>query len=188
MQEDAETSPRNPEEFRRYRQALAGLYITVGSLGTLLLISSVVVELFFTHGERRPAPSPADLLECNREVTALLEDLGATAAEIQREAVVGRSESDLSKRWDDFSREWQRRWEAVNVRCEFDERAETDLGEAYNRMAWVHRNLPALKLKYKEMMKQFTREQAADLAEMRAALAKSRQLLEESAETPPPKN
>jgi hypothetical protein len=53
-------------------------------------------------------------------------------------------------------------------------------------MAWVHRNLPRLKLQYRETMQRFTDRQAETLAEMRDALDKSRRLLHEQAETPPP--
>jgi len=59
------------------------------------------------------------------------------------------------------------------------------LGPAYDRMARVHRELPAMMLEYREMMRRFTREQARDLDAMRHALDKSRKLLEERAGTPP---
>ena len=51
---------------RRTRQVLAGLYLGVGALGTLLIVASIVVELFLEHGERAPAPTPADLTETQR--------------------------------------------------------------------------------------------------------------------------
>lgn len=170
---------------------LAAIYITVGSLGSLLLLSSVVAELFFRHA---PAgmedPTPLDQLSCNKEVEKLLSELGQTASDIQRDAAVGVARGrdvgeSISDQWEAFSRDWQRQWETVNARCKFDELADTDLGQAYDRMAWVHRRLPGLKLEYKELMKQFTDKQADELAEMREALTLSRKLLEQRAETPP---
>lgn len=173
------------QEFRRYRQILGGLYLAVASLGAVLLIASILVELFFRRGGPAPGPTPADLLACNEEVRRLLEDLGEAAADLQRDAARGAPKTELGDRWAEFSRGWQARWERVNTACQFDERADTGLGEAFDRMAYVHRNLPALKLKYQRMMKQFTEEHAEDVADMRRALDKSRSLLETHTEEPP---
>jgi hypothetical protein len=161
------------------------VWLSVGSLGSLLLLSSVVVELFFRGAGGANAPTPADLLECNAEVRTLLIELGETAAEIQKEAATGdRPERDLGARWETFSRAWQRRWETVNARCRFDELADTTLGPAYNRMAEVHRKLPRLKLAYQSLLKKFTEDEAAEIARMREALDKSRELLEQEAPAP----
>jgi len=161
--------------------------MNVGAIGTLLLVGSVVVELFDPLGDK-PAeknPSPTDLLQCNADVLHLLQDLAVTPAEIQREAADGTPPGELGEKWDEFSRTWDRRWNVVNVQCQFDELAETGLGPAFDRMAEVHRSLPGLKLAYREMMKAWNDKQAGRLADMRDALAKSRRLLEEQAETPP---
>ena len=184
LESEAENK-KNPEEFRPYRLALWIVYVSVGGLGALLLITSIVVELFGRRSDVAQAPSPADLVTCNGDVLHLLEDLAATPAEIQREAARGTKLTELGSRWEEFSREWDRRWNVVNVQCKFDELAETGLGPAVDRMAWVHRNLPGLKLQYREMMKQFSETQAETLAEMREALGRSRKLLQEQAETPP---
>jgi hypothetical protein len=184
LESEAENK-KNPEEFRPYRLALWIVYVSVGGLGALLLITSIVVELFGRRSDVAQAPSPADLVTCNGDVLHLLEDLAATPAEIQREAASGTKITELGSRWEEFSREWDRRWNVVNVQCKFDELAETGLGPAVDRMAWVHRNLPGLKLQYREMMKQFSETQAETLAAMREALGRSRKLLQEQAETPP---
>ncbi len=181
----ARTDAAPSAEFRPYRLALWIVYVSVGGLGALLLIGSVVVELFGRRSDAAQAPSPADLLQCNDDVLLLLEDLAVTPAEIQREAARGAAKSELGTRWEVFSREWDRRWNVVNAQCRFDELAETGLGPAVDRMAWVHRNLPGLKLQYREMMKKFSETQAETLAEMREALGRSRKLLHEQAETPP---
>jgi hypothetical protein len=164
---------RNPNEFRRYRQGLFAVYLTVGGLAILLVGASVVRGLFFSRGEKRQAPSPTDLLACNDDVRKLLEDLGEKAAELQVEAVKGEVQ-DLGRRWDEFARTWQKEWEEVNVRCRFDELANTDQVLAYERMATAHRDLVALKLEYGEMIARFGKDQARDLARMREALDRSR--------------
>jgi hypothetical protein len=184
LESEAENK-KNPEEFRPYRLALWIVYVSVGGLGALLLISSIVVELFGRRSDTVQAPSPADLLHCNGDVLELLEDLALTSAKIQGEAAKGTARTELGTRWEEFSREWDRRWNLVNAQCRFDELAETGRGPAVDRMAWVHRNLPGLKLQYREMMKQFSETQAQTLAEMREALDRSRKLLQEQAETPP---
>jgi hypothetical protein len=176
---------KNPEEFRPYRLALWIVYVSVGGLGALLLITSIVVELFGRRSDTVQAPSPADLLQCNGDVLKLLEDLAVTPAEIQRAAAMGTSTTELGTRWEEFSKAWDRRWNVVNAQCRFDELAETGLGRAVDRLAWVHRNLPRLKLQYREMMKQFSETQAETLAEMREALSRSRKLLQEQAEQRP---
>jgi hypothetical protein len=98
---------------------------------------------------------------------------------------MGTKATELGTRWEEFSRAWDRRWNVVNAQCRFDELAETGLGRAVDRLAWVHRNLPGLKLQYREMMKQFSENQAETLAEMREALSRSRKLLQEQAEQRP---
>ena len=176
-------------EFHSYRRALRFVYFGVLALGSALLIASIVTNLFF-HGHRpdraAPEPTATDLLSCNHDVEMLLEDLGRSSTELQAQAVQGEAH-DLGARWEEFARQkWQPRWEEVLRRCKFDELAETGLGPAYDRMAAVHRELPGMMLRYREMMKRFTNDQARDLEAMRTALDKSRRLLEERAGTPSP--
>jgi hypothetical protein len=180
LESEAENK-KNPEEFRPYRLALWIVYVSVGGLGALLLITSIVVELFGRRSDTIQAPSPADLLTCNDDVVNLLDRLANTSAEIQTDASKGVPATELGTRWEEFSRGWDRSWNMVNAQCRFDELAETGLGRAVDRLAWVHRNLPGLKLQYREMMKQFSETQAPTLAEMREALSRSRKLLQEQA-------
>ncbi|MBI4508330.1 MAG: hypothetical protein HY698_01760 [Deltaproteobacteria bacterium] len=184
MPSQPSSGSQGPEEFRGYRRALTVAYVTVLALGSALIVVSIVSELFFRRGERHPASPPADPLQCNQDVQGLLEDLGNTAVNLQREAVTGNA-TDLGGRWEEFAKEWQKRWDLVNTRCQFDELADTGLGPAYDRMASVHRSLPTLKLKYRELMKRFSDEQAAELADMRSALEKSRALLLSRSGMPP---
>jgi hypothetical protein len=175
-----------PEEFRTYRKALWTITVALAGLLGLLVFASIAVELYGGRGKAPKAPSPANLLQCSDDVLHLLEDLVAKPSELMVIAGKGAPGSELGRDWEAFSHEWDRRWETVNTRCEFDERADTGLGPSFDRMAWVHRNLPSLKLQYREMIKRFTDRQAETLAEMRTALERSRRLLQEQAETPPP--
>ena len=170
------TQPSQKHEFHYYRQALLVLYVAAWTVFAALLIGSVTTELFGKRGEHTAPPNPADLTVCNHEVRALVDDLGQTAARLQEQALSGSSE-DLGRLWDEFAKQWQIRWEMVNTRCQFDELSDTGLGPAYDRMAWVHRNLPTMKLKYRELMKRFTDEQAGELSAMRHALDTSAELL-----------
>jgi hypothetical protein len=173
---------KNPEEFRVYRQALRIAFGGVAVLGSLLLIGSIIVELTGGRDANAQTPTPADLLQCNDDVLHLLEDLADTPGELMHEAARGAPVADVGARWEDFSRSWDRRWATVNTHCRFDELADTGLGPAFDRMAYVHRGLPRLKLKSREMMKRWNTEQAEGLVEMRAALESSRRLLAEQAE------
>ena len=174
------------QEFRKYRQALLTIYVVALGLGSLLILVSVAVELFGRRNEPATVGTPADLLHCNQDVSALLESLGREVSTLQVEAFVGDAR-DLGARWEEFTREWQKQWDVAEARCLFNSRADKGLGPAFDRMAWVHRQLPRLKLEYRESMKRFENEQAREIASMRAALAKSRELLEERAgDTSPP--
>lgn len=168
-QDTKATDTSDHREFRRYRQALIGIYFLALTLGVSLVLASLVYDLFLRRGPRAPAPTVEARVRCNDEVRELLEDLGKTAASLQAQAAAG-DPDERGTRWDEFSRAWDARWEAVNVRCQFDHLADTGLGKAYDRMAWVHRSLPTLKLKYRDMMKRFAADQAQELAEMRRAL------------------
>src|SRR5207249_1319078 len=108
----------------------------VGSFGSLLLLTSVAVELFFHHGASGVEPTPADLLQCNAEVQRLLGGLVDESTNLQRDALLDETESDLAGHWEEFTRTWQRQWETVNTRCQFDELADTG-DKAFDSMARV---------------------------------------------------
>lgn len=173
-----------PNEFKRYRQGLASLYLAVAGAGILLLAASVARQLLFHQPRvalRGPVlsaddPNPAELVRCNQDVTDLLLRMGAVTADLLAAPTVGRAD-DLGRRWEDFSRTWLDDWDEVNQRCRFGELAGTTLGLAYDRMARVHGDLPAMRLKYQSLLVQFDDEQAAELARMRRALDQSRAAL-----------
>lgn len=78
-----------PNEFKRYRQALEALYITVVALGFLLLAASVVRELFFRpvvqlQGPVLSAENPTreDLMRCHQDVQTLYRDLDRVALKL----------------------------------------------------------------------------------------------------------
>ncbi|MCG8422850.1 MAG: hypothetical protein MJE77_33480 [Proteobacteria bacterium] len=176
--------PRGSEkanEFKRYRQILAALYIGTITAGFLLLAASVVNELFF-----RPAPTPNGpvlsgddpdneaLMHCHRSVAGLYDELGGIAAQLL--ALPGQSQK-LTPHWMAFSERWMRQWDRVAVQCRFSELADTHMGEAYDRMARVHRELPTIRLKYQSLLVRFDEQQAADLSRAKRDLDRSRELL-----------
>ena len=173
------SEPTNPSEFLRYRQALSSAYLLVVSLGVLLLSSSVVHALFI-HDEpvqlkgavlSADRPDPDALLRCNDDVSGLLEGIVDMAGQ------VARGERTV-EHWETFSRRWLSDWNELNVRCRFSELAEHDMGQAYDHMALVHADLPAMRLKYQALLVRFDGEQAEQLTKMRAALRLSREELE----------
>lgn len=183
---------KRSNEFRRYRQALTALYLGTASFGFVLLTASVVKELFF----RRPAielpdsalsvdePDPSVLLDCHRRVLGLLNQLGTETCELLSVAPSG-DRSELSARWEEFSRAWRDEWDVVNAQCRFSELAETRMGVAYDRLAQVHDDLRPMWLKYQSLLVRFDDEQAAELARMRRALDLSRVAFEEKAKGHP---
>jgi hypothetical protein len=174
-------------EFRRYRQVLTVLYLGTATAGSVLLAGSVVKELFF----RRPAvelprsaitvdnPDPGELLDCAQRVERLLDQLGHETCELL--TPTAGAEGSEPARWEDFSRAWRDEWDVVDARCRFSELADTRMGAAYDRLAKVHGDLPAMRLKYQSLLGRFDDEQAAELAQMRRALDLSRKVFEEEA-------
>ncbi len=177
---------KKPAEFRRYRQGLTTLYFAVAAFGFVLLSSSVIKQLLFhsprvsLQGPRLSAedPNPSELLQCNDDVQVLLEDLGKQAATLMQQAPPQR----VSRRWTAFSHQWRDRWHEINLRCRFKELVNTDMGTAYDRMASVHGDLPAMRLKYEGLIGRFDDEQAAELGRMHRALELSHAALQERAD------
>ena len=170
-------------EFRRYRQALTAVYLATIGGGFALLAVSVAVELFMRpHVEvdgpvlSAENPDPAMLLECNQQVQKLYNDLGDETARLLDSP--RRSDSaDLGRSWERFGRDWVREWHRVDATCRFEDLAGS-MGEPYDRMAQVHGDLRAMRLKYQSLLVHFDDEQADELREMRRALAQSRSALE----------
>jgi hypothetical protein len=142
------------------------------ALLAILLAASVVVDLFFSHRvSTSPVLGPRDLVACNGAVRGLLDSLVRETATLETEALVG--DHDVGAEWDAFAGGWQRDWDGAAQRCGFGELEGTGKGAAYDRMAWVHRNLPTTRLKYRELLAHFSRDLGVDVAEMRDALDKS---------------
>lgn len=168
---------------------MTALYLGTAAFGFALLTASVVKELFF----RRPAielpqsalsvddPDPVVLLDCHRRVLALLNQLGSKTCELVSSAPPSGDRSEVSARWEEFSRAWRDEWDVVNARCRFSELADTRMGVAFDRLAKVHEDLRPMWLKYQSLLVRFDDEQAAELARMRRALDLSRSAFEEKA-------
>lgn len=174
-------------EFRRYRQALAAIYLTTIAGGFALLAVSVAVELFMRpHVEldgpvlSAQNPDPAMLLACNQSVQKLYDDLGNETTRLL-EAPRRTDADDLGRAWERFGRDWIREWHRVDAMCRFEDLSGS-MGEPYDRMAQVHGDLRAMRLKYQSLLVHFDDEQADELREMRRALARSRNALEKLGE------
>ena len=181
--------PKKSPEFKRYRQALTTVYIVVIGLGGILLTASIARALLFRSptveltGPKISAenPNPEELKKCNRDVAALLGALGTTTA-----ALMAQPTAEIDRHWEEFSRNWRKDYDEVNARCRFQELANTNLGTAYDRMASVHADLPAMRLKYQDLLVRFDEEQADELGRMQRALKNSLAALEERALSAPP--
>jgi hypothetical protein len=151
---------------------VGGVGVPVGIL-IVLVVTSVVLDLF---AHRPPvtnrALTPADLAACNRSVRDLLGGFVDEAARLEG-ATMSRTATDLGADWDAFAARWETDWEATGGRCGFGELEGSGLGAGYDRMAWVYRNLPTTRLKFRELVSHFARDVGVDVAEMRDALDKS---------------
>lgn len=185
-------------EFKRYRQILAALYIAIIALGSLLLAASVVKELYFRpvvqlDGPVLSAENPTteNLLRCHDEVVTLFSDLDRTATQLIALPPLAQPEPpahtasgptkeekrDVIGEWTRFSRAWLTQWDRINAFCRFSELNDTHMGEAYDRMARVFATLPTVRLKYQSLLARFDDEQTAELFRMRRDLQRSRALL-----------
>ena len=161
------------------------LYLIVVGCGGLLLSASVLTTLFLRSpkveltGPKISAdnPNPEDLLTCNRDVALLLGELGAKTAEF-----MGEPTARIDRHWTDFSRQWRQHYDEVNARCRFSELAKTNMGTAYDRMASVHGDLPAMRLKFQSLLVRFDEEQADELGRMTRALDLSYAALQKRAQ------
>ena len=143
--------------------------VPVALLG-ILISASIVVDLFFKHPvSEAGALSAGDLVLCNTSVRGLLDGLVRETATLE-----SAPSADASAAWDAFSARWQREWEQTGARCGFGELEGTGKGAGYDRMAWVFRNLPTTRLKFRELVAHFSRDVGVDVGEMRDALEKSR--------------
>lgn len=172
-------------EFRRYRQVLAAVYLGTIVAGFGLLAASVVHQLWWSPDVdvdgpllEEDNPDPRLLLECNRRVQRLYDQLDRVTLDLLASPRRGQ-DRDLRGEWEEFGRDWVREWHRVNAQCRFEDLADSDMGEAYERLAEVHGDLRAMRLKYQSLLVRFDKEQSAELLDMKRALDDSRRAFED---------
>ncbi len=117
-------------------------------------------------------PAPADLLTCNHRVQQLFDELGDTVTGLMSSPARNDNRKIYSE-WEGFGRRWTQEWHKVNQRCRFEELTGSGMSVAYDRMARVHADLRAMRLKYQSLLVRFDEEQADELRRMKRALDKS---------------
>ena len=178
---------KHPHEFRRYRQGLTLLYFAIVAAGGLLLILSIVWQLVAPHPRPPPGdlegaqisahdPDEEELLACHDDLFELLGRLGAEAGSLLSAPPRGET-GEVGTAWNEVSREWLKQHKRLGVRCRFEELALAQRGATFERMAEVHRELPAQLDYYENLLEQFDDVQAGQLAQMREALQRSRESL-----------
>jgi hypothetical protein len=189
---------KHPQEFRRYRQGLIAFYLAVVAAGGALLVASVIWQLLVPTPVAVPLGDPEDppisvddpdseaLLHCHADLSALLDRLGESAAELLSTAPAeGRAE--VGSAWDERSQTWRAEYEALGARCRLSELAAAHRGAALQRMAEVYADLPAVHRTYQRILQQFDEDLAGELARKRRALDRSREaLLRRDRAAPPP--
>jgi hypothetical protein len=172
-----------PGEFRRYRQALAVLYVGTIAAGFALLGASVARQLLWSPDVEfegpmleEDNPDPRLLLECNRRVRKLYDQLDQETLELLGSPPRG-EDRELRREWEAFGRDWIQEWHRVNAQCRFEDLADS-MGDAFERLAEVHGDLRAMRLKYQSILVRFDKEQAAELLDMKRALDDSRRAFE----------
>ncbi len=164
-----------PQEFRRYRQALRGLFALVAVGGVLYLVVSIAVNVFFRPETLAKQPqitgNPASATEkvaCHREVQALFDDLNSALSERQKD--VGRTHEDVLTKWDTWKASWHQRWAQTGYRCRFQELRGGAMGEQFSRLAELHEELEVIEQRFDALLLRFLRNEAQEVASMRSAL------------------
>jgi hypothetical protein len=183
---------KRPGEFQRYRRALLAVYLLAAAGFALLLVASIVKDLFFRGaGVARAAASTdrakvADPLECHERVTDLLTGLGVAAGKLVAGPATDQDDDRaLPSMWEEFSRTWRDEWDVAAARCRFADPTAGAATPAFQRLATVHGGLPAMRLRYTSLLARFNEEQAAELARMRRALDLARRDLADQADAAP---
>lgn len=164
-----------PQEFRRYRQALRGLFALVAVGGVLYLVLSIAVNVFFRPENLAKQPqitgnaaSQSDKIACQREVQALFDDLNSALSERQKD--VGRTQEDVLTKWDTWKAAWHQRWAQTGYRCRFQELRGGPMGEPFSRLAELHEELEEIEQRFDALLLRFLRNEAQEVASMRSAL------------------
>lgn len=148
-------------EFRRYRQALAGVYLACVAAAFALLAASVAKALLFA-----PPLSPraeATLADCESSTLALLDGF---EAETVRTIEENRGPEETQERW----RQLARRAAALRARClthKGGSARDATLAEAFEALGDVERG-------YRDMIDQFEDEVVGPRERVRRALARVR--------------
>jgi len=152
--------------------------------GFVLLAASVARQLLWAPDVELDGPmldednpDPRLLVDCARRVGALYDQLDEVTLDLLGSPSRG-EHRDLRSEWEDFGRDWVAEWHRVNKRCRFEDLGDS-LGDAFERLANVHADLRAMRLKYQSLLVRFDKEQAAELLEMKRSLDDSRRAFED---------
>lgn len=172
---------KTPSEFRPYRRLFQGVFAFVAIGGVIFLLISIGLSVF---GRRDAGPLPAQIsgqpsvdeqVACQREVQGLFDELNQQLFERQKD--VSKSDVDVLSKWEAWRERWHRRWTEVGYRCRFEGSKGKGLGDAYDRMAYVHEDLEEIEQRFDAQLNRFLNHEAPHVAEIRAALAENDRLL-----------
>lgn len=113
----------------------------------------------------------AQVLGCERDVAALVQDLHRQAFAVQMAAL--EKETDLQGQWDVFLDRWRDRWTEVGKRCRLQELAGTGT-PAIDRLADAHAQVDELATAYGALLDSFNNRYVDRLRSIRQALAEAR--------------
>jgi hypothetical protein len=169
-------------EFRRYRQGLQIVTVSIIAALTAWLLASVGHSLF-AHPAVRPSATfsgRADdvdaLLGCQAGVESLFDDLNKKLFDLQ--ALGAHYDIELSEQWEAFSKQWKRRRLELGASCRFDELQSHGLGAAYDRLAAVYDELEEVQRAYAVLLSNYIDHHASQVNDIRHTLESSRKAFE----------
>lgn len=145
-------SPPAPQEFRRYRQFVAGAILLFVSIGSVYLLISVAVTIYRRQNAVPlgspvgSAPRPGDLESCHDELSDVVESLIKYLENSHR--LLGHYDAAEVQRWTEAGSYWRGQWKAAGERCGFGVRRAS---KRWEELAVIHEEM-------RETEKRFTRE------------------------------
>lgn len=160
-----------------FRRLFLGLYLAF-TFGTCLwATASIVVALLRERPIKLMRPlidpnKPADLLRCERDLRALVEDLHRHVFAVQMAEL--EKETEFNREWMRFSDRWRDRSAEVGRRCRLDEQLGNAPTQALSRLADAHSEIDELATAYASLLKSFEDRYLDRLRTIRIALDQAR--------------
>ena len=164
----------SPPEFRRYRRFLSWLVLGFVSLGSAYMLVSVGVTIY-RRRNAVPAGEPVALLASPAELKGCLDELTDVEQALEEHLenfhnLLAHYDAAEAQRWAENESFWLGQWKAAGERCRYTEPRKGPLAKSWVELAEIHRELKTTEETYTKALKDFAKNQAPRLDQMRERL------------------